>query len=96
MVRFAGMRLVGWRAGALNQHLFKVTSVSYPRWLCYLGIHGHLSGFRYIAAGKATTMGHIQWHHLSEAKLPVPTAELLRAIDIVRSRFRPTAVIWMR
>jgi type I restriction enzyme S subunit len=25
--------------GALNQHLFKVTSVRYPKWLYYLGIH---------------------------------------------------------
>ncbi len=67
--------------GALNQHLFKVTSVSYPRWFCYLGVHHHLNNFRHIAAGKATTMGHIQRHHLSDAKLPVPTPELLRAID---------------
>jgi len=67
--------------GALNQHLFKVTSGNYPRWLCYLGIHQHLDDFRHIAAGKATTMGHIQRHHLSDAKLPVPTGELLRAMD---------------
>jgi type I restriction enzyme S subunit len=25
--------------GALNQHLFKVTSSDYPRWLCYFGVH---------------------------------------------------------
>jgi len=36
-----------------------------------------------IAAGKATTMGHIQRHHLSDAKLPVPPAELVRAMDPV-------------
>jgi type I restriction enzyme S subunit len=69
--------------GALNQHLFKVTSDTYPRWLCYLGIHQHLADFRHIAAGKATTMGHIQRHHLSDAKLPVPPTALLRAMDPV-------------
>jgi len=68
--------------GALNQHLFKVTSATYPRWLCYLGIHQHLDEFRQIAAGKATTMGHIQRQHLSDAKLPVPPPELLQAMSV--------------
>jgi type I restriction enzyme, S subunit len=79
--------------GALNQHLFKVTSADYPRWLCYLAIHQHLDGFRHIAAGKATTMGHIQRHHLSDAKLPVPPPVLVKALDsvigpIVKSTWR--------
>jgi type I restriction enzyme S subunit len=69
--------------GALNQHLFKVTSDEYPRWLCYLGTYQHLGDFRHIAAGKATTMGHIQRHHLTDAKLPLPSRELLRAMDPV-------------
>jgi type I restriction enzyme S subunit len=71
-----------WAAGpgALNQHLFKVTSAAYPRWLCYLGIHLHLADFRLIAEGKATTMGHIQRHHLSSAKLAVPRSSLLDAM----------------
>ena len=66
--------------GALNQHLFKVTSVTHPRWMSYLGIHLHLGEFRHIAAGKATTMGHIQRHHLSDAKLAVPPGALLNAM----------------
>ncbi|MBM4330807.1 MAG: restriction endonuclease subunit S [Deltaproteobacteria bacterium] len=74
-----------WAGGpaALNQHLFKVTSAKYPRWLCYFGIHQHLDDFRHIAAGKATTMGHIQRHHLFDARLSVPSQELLRAMDAV-------------
>jgi type I restriction enzyme S subunit len=64
--------------GALNQHLFEVTSATYPRWLCYLGIHQHLDEFRQIAAGKATTMGHIQRRHLSDAKLSIPPPDLLK------------------
>jgi type I restriction enzyme S subunit len=67
--------------GALNQHLFKVTSERYPRWLCYFGVHAHLDDFCHIAAGKATTMGHIQRHHLSSAKLAVPPSPLLGAMD---------------
>lgn len=67
--------------GALNQHLFKVTSESYPKWFCYLWIHNHLPEFRRIASGKATTMGHIQRGHLSAAKVLVPPPELLKEMD---------------
>jgi type I restriction enzyme S subunit len=67
--------------GALNQHLFKVTSAEYPRWLCYFAIRHHLPDFRGIAAGKATTMGHIQRHHLSDAKIAMPPAATLSAMD---------------
>jgi type I restriction enzyme, S subunit len=69
--------------GALNQHLFKVTSANYPRWLCYLAIHQNLDDFRHIASGKATTMGHIQRRHLSDAKLAIPSPELLRVMDAI-------------
>jgi len=80
--------------GALNQHLFKVTSTSYPKWLYYLGIHQHLDDFRHIAAGKATTMGHIQRHHLSDAKLAVPPQQVLNRVD---QFFAPTVDgIWKR
>ena len=58
--------------GVLNQHLFKVTSVDYPKWFCYYWIKHHLAGFRDIAQDKATTMGHIQRHHLSAAKVLIP------------------------
>lgn len=68
-------------SGALNQHLFKVTSSDYPRWLCYFAVHHHLDNFRHIAAGKATTMGHIQRHHLSDTKIAVPAKSVLREID---------------
>lgn len=67
--------------GALNQHLFKVTSEKYPKWFYYYWILHHLQDFQAIAAGKATTMGHIQRHHLSEAKVIVPDTDLLREMD---------------
>ncbi|MFH0982951.1 MAG: restriction endonuclease subunit S, partial [Planctomycetota bacterium] len=67
--------------GALNQHLFKVTSERFPKWFFYFWIHRHLPHFRHIAAGKATTMGHIQRHHLSEAKVAVPPGSVHEAAD---------------
>ncbi len=69
--------------GALNQHLFKVTSSNYPGWLCYLGVRQHLEAFRHIAAGKATTMGHIQRHHLTEARVVVPNGATLKWMDSI-------------
>jgi type I restriction enzyme S subunit len=69
--------------GALNQHLFKVTSPDYPKWFYYYWIHEHLPDFQAIASGKATTMGHIQRHHLKEAKVLVPGNCFLRAMDRV-------------
>ncbi len=71
--------------GALNQHLFKVTSTSFPKWFFYLWIHRHLNDFRHIAAGKATTMGHIQRHHLSAAKTVIPAPEVLKVADCILS-----------
>lgn len=67
--------------GALNQHLFKVTGVAVPYWFAYLSTCHHLPTFRAIASGKATTMGHIQRGHLSEAKIAVPPKELLDATN---------------
>lgn len=69
--------------GALNQHLFKVTSERYPSWFCLLWIRQHLSWFRSIAASKATTMGHIKRGHLQEAQVVVPPAPILQAADAV-------------
>jgi len=67
--------------GALNQHLFKVSSQSFPVWLVYFWIHQHLPAFREIAAGKATTMGHIQRHHLEEAKIISPPNFIMEKAD---------------
>lgn len=63
--------------GALNQHLFKVTSDRYPKWFYYGWIKHHLREFRFIAESKATTMGHIQREHLTEARVLVPDGAAL-------------------
>ena len=67
--------------GALNQHLFKVTSSKYPKWFYYQWVWQHLPFYRMIAASKATTMGHIKRQHLSETKAYVPSALLLKEAD---------------
>ncbi len=67
--------------GALNQHLFKVTSDRFPKWFYYFWTRHHLADFRGIAAGKATTMGHIQRGHLSAARVVLPPPPLVEAMS---------------
>ncbi len=67
--------------GALNQHLFKVTSSIFPKWFYFYWTRHHLAHFRQVAASKATTMGHIQRGHLSEAKVVVPSGDVLAVAD---------------
>lgn len=77
------LELVVWDhgKGALNQHLFKVTSEKYPKWFYYFWIKKHLAHFRMIASTKATTMGHIQRYHLDEAKVLIPEDAFLTEIN---------------
>lgn len=69
--------------GALNQHLFKITSREVPKWFYYFATRRHLPDFRAIAAGKATTMGHIQRGHLTAAKVAVPSPDEMPKADAV-------------
>ena len=69
--------------GALNQHLFKVTSEEYSKWFYYYWTLNHLQEFRMIAEGKATTMGHIKRHHLDDAKCLVPDKKTLEKMSKV-------------
>ena len=69
--------------GALNQHLFKVTSSVVPDWYAYLWTKHHLPEFRAIAANKATTMGHIQRKHLTAAQVLLPSPPILEAMRTV-------------
>ena len=71
--------------GALNQHLFKVTSSDYPKWFYYFWLKERLPEFQAIASDKVTTMGHIQRHHLSEAFAAVPSDELLKKLDKIQA-----------
>lgn len=70
----------------LNQHVFRVDPLpGFSRWFVEAWIERHLDTFRAIAADKATTMGHIQRHHLSEALVALPPRDendtLMRTYD---------------
>jgi len=70
----------------LNQHVFRVDPrPGFSRWFVEAWIDRHLADFRAIAADKATTMGHIQRRHLSEALIGLPRQDevegLMRAYD---------------
>ena len=70
----------GGRA-ALNQHLFKVTSARYPKWFYLHSLLSHLRAFRRIAQDKATTMGHIRRHHLTEALCVAPPDDVIERLS---------------
>jgi type I restriction enzyme S subunit len=78
--------------GALNQHLFKVTSAEFPKWFYYLWTRQHLPAFQQIAASKATTMGHIQRKHLTEAKVVVPPSEV---VQMIGAQIEPLLDRWL-
>lgn len=63
-----------WCGGTcgLNQHLFKVTSQTYEKWFYYLWTKHHLDNFIFLAADKATTMGHIKREELDKAEVVIP------------------------
>ena len=63
-----------WCGGncGLNQHLFKVTSKNYDKWFYYLWTKHHLDKFIFLAADKATTMGHIKREELDKAEVVIP------------------------
>jgi type I restriction enzyme S subunit len=65
----------------INQHIFKVIpSADWPVWLVEHWLKLCLASFQAIAAGKATTMGHIQRRDLDEAMVVVPSAEKLAEV----------------
>lgn len=68
------LEVVIWQngKGALNQHLFKVSSQEFPKWFYYFWIINHLRDFKGVAANKATTMGHINRKHLDLAQVIIP------------------------
>jgi type I restriction enzyme, S subunit len=65
----------------INQHIFKVIpNTGVPVWLAFEFIRAKLPTFKGIAAGKATTMGHIQRHHLDECVLS-PVQDRILGLD---------------
>lgn len=87
---WSGTLLVkAWTGGnaGLNQHLFKITSDYYPKWLYYYWTLHHLRQFTSIAQDKATTMGHIKRSHLKEAKIAIPASN--EELEYFNSKMSP-------
>lgn len=72
-----------WNSGkaGLNQHIFKVTSEKYPKWFYYFWTLKHLDKFIQVAAGKATTMGHIKRGELDSSQVLIPEIEEIDRMD---------------
>lgn len=68
-----------WCGGicGLNQHLFKVTSDTYPKWFYLMWTKYHLAEFIRIAKDKAVTMGHIKRGDLEKAFVAIPDSNTL-------------------
>ena len=65
----------------LNQHLFKVTSHKYPKWLVYLWVKYHLLNFQRIAENKGTTFGHIKREDLHNAQIKSLDTDTIKTFD---------------
>lgn len=78
--------------GALNQHLFKVSSEAYPAWFYSQWVYHHLDEFQRIAASKATTMGHIQRGHLKAAPTVDPGETMLTAMGSITGSLLKLAI----
>lgn len=67
--------------GALNQHIFKVTSDSYPKIFYYFEVLKYLEYFKMVAELRKTTMGHITKDHLVTSRICLPPKGLIQAMD---------------
>ena len=75
-----------WCGGdcGLNQHLFKVSSSNYNKWFYYMWTKHYLDKFSFIAADKATTMGHIKREDLERAKVVLPSTQDYKKINDIQ------------
>lgn len=81
---WSGTLLVDYWCGGmcgLNQHLFKVSSRSYPGWFIFFWTKYHLERFQRIAQDKAVTMGHIRRTDLEDAEVLIPEKRFLSELD---------------
>jgi type I restriction enzyme S subunit len=79
----ASLEVMIWAGGngALNQHIFKVTSETYPRSFCYFVLLDYLQHFRMIAELRKTTMGHITIDHLEQSQITIPDHGVAEAFE---------------
>jgi len=67
--------------GALNQHIFKVTSETYPKSFYYYQLINYLQHFKMMAENRKTTMGHITQEHLQQSRITLPPKELALELE---------------
>jgi type I restriction enzyme S subunit len=67
--------------GALNQHIFKVTSKHYPKSFYFFQLINYLQHFKMMAENRKTTMGHITQEHLKQSRIAIPPKELTLELD---------------
>lgn len=67
--------------GALNQHIFKVTSKTYPKSFYYFQLVNYLQHFKMMAETRKTTMGHITQEHLQQSRIAIPPIALIMKLD---------------
>tara|TARA_R110000796_G_scaffold220000_2_gene336118 strand:- start:1738 stop:3072 length:1335 start_codon:yes stop_codon:yes gene_type:complete len=74
----ASLEVIIWSGGkgALNQHIFKVTSDNYPKSYYYFELLNYLQHFKMIADLRKTTMGHITQDHLKQSRISIPPYDL--------------------
>lgn len=81
----ASLEVMIWAGGkgALNQHIFKVSSEKYPRSFYYHQLRGYLQHFKMMAENRKTTMGHITLDHLEQSRIVIPPLDVVKALDEV-------------
>ncbi|MBU0632802.1 restriction endonuclease subunit S [bacterium] len=67
--------------GALNQHIFKVTSDKFPKVFYFFELLNYLQHFKMMANLRKTTMGHITQEHLKQSKIVIPPITLIEKIE---------------
>ncbi len=71
--------------GALNQHIFKVTSADYPKSFYYYQLLNYLQHFKMMAENRKTTMGHITQEHLQQSRIAIPPKDLTLDLEKIIS-----------
>lgn len=81
----ASLDVIQWTGGngALNQHIFKVTSDKYPKSYYYFELLNYLEHFKMIAELRKTTMGHITREHLNQSRIAIPPKDLVQELDVI-------------
>lgn len=67
--------------GALNQHIFKITSNDFPKSYYYFELLNYLQHFKMQAELRKTTMGHITQDHLKQSRITIPPSNLIHKLD---------------